>query len=248
MSDECDAPMHRLPHPGPNGRRRAWRWAAGLAAVAATAVLGAADVPEPALPRPGAVVVLDLIGDAVAVAGEQRRTIKAEERLRVGSTILTERMSLVTLILSNGATLRIGSESELEVEEFGQATIPGGLKFAELKMEPTVSRTRLRLERGDVMVDLKPLNASRGSTFVLSLLAGTVRSTEGVFHVRVRMSDLGLGICTLELEQGAAEFEPVGGKFAPLPAGRQVAFAIEMDRVTGVPKISEMPREAPKAK
>jgi hypothetical protein len=217
-------------------------------------LVGAADFhvlaqdSEPFLPRPGAVFVLDVIGEAQAVAGEQRKPVKPDERLRVGSTIVTERMSLVTLMLSNGATLRIGSESELEVEEFSQAAIPSSLKIAELKAEPTVSRTRLRLVRGDVMVDLKPLNAARGSTFMLSLLAGTVRSTDGTFHVRMRMSDLGLGVCTFELEKGAAEFEPVDGKFAPLAIGREMAVAIEIDRITSLPKIIEMPKDAPKAK
>jgi hypothetical protein len=193
------------------------------------------------------VLVLDVIGEAVAVTGDQRKPIKPDERLRVGSTIVTERKSIVTLILSNGATLRIGSESELEVEEFGQATIPGSPKFAEMKSEPTVSRTRLRLVRGDVMVEVKPLNVARGSSFMLSLLAGTVRSREGVFHARVRMSDLGLGVCTIELERGAAEFEPIGGAFAPLAVGRQLAIALEIDRVTGLPKIIEMPKDSPKA-
>jgi hypothetical protein len=202
-----------------------------------------AQVPEPSLPRPGAVVVQDLIGSAVAVNGDQRRPLKPEERVRVGSTIETERKSVVTLILSNGARLRIGSEAELEVEEFGQATIPGSIKFAELKAEPTVSRTRLRLGRGDVMVDVKPLSASRGSSFMLTMLAGTVRTIDGRFHVSVRMSDLGLGVCTLELEHGAAEFEVTGGTFAPLQAGRQLAFAIEIDRSTGLAKVGEMPKD-----
>jgi hypothetical protein len=202
---------------------------------------------EPSLPRPGAILVLDVIGQASAIAGDHEKLIKAEERLRIGSTIVTERMSIVTLILSNGATLKIGSESELEVEKFGQATVPGNPKYTDLKEEPTVSRTRLRLERGDVLVDLKPLNASRGSSFALNLIAGTVRSTEGTFHARVRMSDLGLGVCTLELARGAAEFEPLGGKSAPLPAGRELAFAIEIDRVNGTTKVSDMPRETARA-
>ncbi|MGH7956622.1 MAG: hypothetical protein ACREH8_06390 [Opitutaceae bacterium] len=245
MRDERhEAATRNACHP-PGRTSRLLPWLAGL--MVAGVAHASAQVPEPSLPRPGAVVVQDLIGEATAVAGDQRKPVKAEERLRVGSTIMTERMSLVTLILSNGTRLRLGSESELEVEEFGQATIPSGTKFAELKEEPTVSRTRLRLERGDVMVDLKRLNASRGSSFMLSLVAGTVRSTEGIFHVRMRMSDLGLGVCTLEVEKGAAEFEPLEGKFAPLPVGRQVVFAIEIDRITGTPKVSEMPKEAPKA-
>jgi hypothetical protein len=212
----------------------------------ATCVYAIAQTPEPVLPRPGTVVVQDLIGDATVVIGEQRKAMKADERLRVGSTIQTDRMSLVTLILSNGATLRIGSEAELEVEEFGQATVPGSPKFAEMKQEPTVSRTRLNLVRGDVRVDVKPLNVSRGSSFMLGMVAGTVSSTGGTFHARVRMSDLGLGVCTIELEKGAAEFELVGGKFAPLPVGRQLAFALEIDRTSGVAKVSEMPKETAK--
>src|SRR5687768_14143142 len=74
------------------------RWM--LAAVAGSVAVAhaIAQVPEPSLPRPGAVVVQDVIGEAVAVNGDQRKPIKAEERLRVGSTIVTERMSIVTLI------------------------------------------------------------------------------------------------------------------------------------------------------
>jgi hypothetical protein len=224
---------------------KAMRWILVSVAALMAGTRAVAQVPEPSLPRPGAVVVQDVIGEAFAVNGDQRKPIKPEERLRVGSTIMTERMSIVTLILSNGATLRIGSEAELEVEEFGQATIPGSIKFAELKAEPTVSRTRLLLVRGDVVVDVKPLSANRGSSFVLTMLAGTVRTTEGTFHARVRMSDLGLGICTLELEKGSAEFEVAGGKFAPVPVGQQLAFALEIDKNTGLPKVGEMPKPVP---
>jgi hypothetical protein len=232
-----------LPH-GSRGRT-AGRSLGTLFLASVAAALVQAQVPEPSLPRPGAVVVQDVIGEAYAIASEQRKPIKVEDRLRVGSTIATERKSLVTLILSNGATLRIGSESELEIEEFGQATMLASPKFAELKEEPTVSRTRLNLLRGDVTVDVKPLKASRGSSFMLTMAAGTVRTTEGSFHARVRMSDLGLGVCTLELQKGAAEFEIAGGSFAPVPAGRQLAFALEIDRTTGVTKVGEMPRDGP---
>jgi hypothetical protein len=222
------------------------RWIIGCATLAKAALVVLAQTPEPQLPRPGAVIVQEVIGEATMVAGDQRKPIKPAERLRVGATIETERMSIVTLILSNGALLRIGSESELEVEEFGQATVPGSPKFAELKEEPTVSRTRLRLVRGDVWIEVKPLNTSRGSSFMLSMITGTVRSVNGTFHARVRMSDLGLGVCTIELEKGAADFERVGGTFVPLQVGRQVAMAIEIERTTGVVKVSDMPKETPK--
>lgn len=203
---------------------------------------------EPSLPRPGAIVVLDVTGEAQAGVNEERRPIKADERLRVGSTVTTGRRSLASLVLSNGALIHLGSESELEVEEFGQAPISGSPKFVELREEPTISRTRLRLIRGDVKVEVKPLKVSRGSSFMLATVAGTVRLSEGTVQAILQMSDLGLGVCSVEFEKGAAEFELVGGNFVPVPPGRKLAFAVEIDKTSGTPKISEMPKETPKAK
>jgi hypothetical protein len=247
MSAEGNMPARGQRHHGGNASN-GWRWPRSvLMIVAAAGALMGAEDSEPLLPRPGAVLVADVIGEAIAMASEQEKVLKGEDRVRVGSTITTERMSLVTLLLSNGASLRIGSESELEIEEFGQGTIPDGLKFAELTEEPTVSRTRLRLLRGDVLIEVKPLDTSRGSSFMLSTVAGTVRSTEGRFHARVRMSDLGLGVFTIELERGAAEFEVIGGKFVPLQPGRLTAFALELDPATGLVKVTDMPQKAAKS-
>jgi hypothetical protein len=247
MSDERNR-LAREPRARNRSGVKTSRWLAGFGVVMAGALMANAQVPEPSLPRPGAVVVVDVTGEATAGVGDQRKAIKVDERLRVGSIIITERRSLATIVLSNGTTLRLGSESELEVEEFGQAPVSGSLKFNELKEEPTISRTRLRLVRGDVMVDVKPLKVARGSSFMLTMIAGTVRLGEGTFHARVRMSDLGLGVCTFELDRGAAEFEVVGGVFTPVAAGRKLAFAIEIDKSTGAPKVGEMPKETPKAK
>lgn len=212
-----------------------------LGAVAVTVVVRA-EVAEPVLPRPGAVLVVDVMGEATASTSDQRKAIKADDRLRVGSTITTRRLSLATLILSNGATLRIGSDSEVEIEEFGQATLSGSPKYAEMKAEPTISRTRLRLLRGDVIVDVKPLNVERGSSFLLTTAAGVLRIREGVIQATVEMSDLGLGVCTVELKRGTAEFEVLGGAFTPIPAGRKLAFALELDKSNGVMKVGEMPK------
>ena len=219
-----------------------WRRLTAVVALAAAWPLEAA---EPDLPRPGTIVISELSGAGAAVTGDQRKPLKADERLRVGATVVTERRSLVTLLFSNGASVQLGSESELEVEEFGQAPVSGNLKYAELKEEPTVSRTRLRLVRGDVHVTVKPLRATRGSSFTLSLLAGTLRIRDGSVHVMLRMSDPGLGVCNVELLGGAAEFEPPGGKFTALPpVGRKLSFAIEQDKRTGAVTLGEMPKPA----
>lgn len=218
-----------------------------LAAVALVAGVRA-QAPEVNLPRPGTIIVAELTGRGSAVNGDQSKALKQDDRLRVGATLKTERRSMATFLFSNGATVQLGPESELEVEEFGQAPVSGNLKYAELKEEPTISRTRLVLANGDVRGTVKPLKTARGSTFTLTLIAGTLRIREGTFSAMVRMSDLGLGVCNVELLSGSADFEPVGGKFAPLPASRKLAFAIEQDKASGAVKIGEMPKETPAGK
>lgn len=218
-----------------------------LAAMAATAA-GRAQAPEIDLPRPGIVVVADVTGEVSMTAGDQKRTLKADERVRIGATVATARRSLTTLNLSNGIAVQLGSDSEIEIEEFGQAPYSSTSKFPDLKTEPSVSRTRIKLVRGDVAVTVKKLQAARGSTFVLATPAGNLRTAEGAFRAMVRMHDLGLGVQTLELQAGAAEFEVVGSTgYAPVPPGRKVAFALEVDK-GGALKVGEMPKETAKGK
>jgi hypothetical protein len=204
----------------------------------------AVGAPDSVFQKPGAILAAEVTGEVTAIFGDQRKSVKADDRLRVDSTVATGRRSTVKLLLSTGAAVQLGSESELEFEEFGQAPYYGSTKFAEMKEEPSISRTRIRLARGDVSVDVKPLNVARGSSFTFTLIAGTLRIAEGSFRARVQMTDLGIGVCTLELLNGKAEFEVLGGKFEPLPSGRKIGFAIEIEKGTGNVKIGEMPKPA----
>lgn len=205
--------------------------------------IGLSAQPEPKLPRPGAVVATQVIGEVSVIAGDKKRPIKVEERVRVGATVVTGRRSIVTLEFSNGAIVQLGSESELEIEEFGQETFSSSIKPKEEKEEPSLSRTRLRLVRGDVSGDIKRLKASRGSSFQLVASAGTLRITEGSFRAHLRMSDVGLGVYMVDVPAGKAEFEPLGGTFAPVVAGKQLTLALETDR-SGNLRVGEMPAAA----
>lgn len=224
------------------------RWlGVALGALGASAA-GRAQAPEIDLPRPGIVIVAEVTGEVTMTSAEQKRTLKADDRVRIGATVATGRRSLTKLNLSNGIAVQLGSDSEIEIEEFGQAPFSSTSKFPDLKAEPSLSRTRIRLVRGDVVVTVKKLQVGRGSSFGLSTPAGTLRMAEGAFRAMVRMHDLGLGVATLEVQTGAAEFEVAGSTgFAPVPLGRKVAFALEVDK-SGVVKVGEMPKEAPKGK
>lgn len=224
---------------------KTWQ-AFGLLGVAlvAGASLGAQPT-EVALTRPGQIIVTALTGDVTLTAAGQSRPAKVDDRVRVDTRVTAGRKSLATLQFSNGAVLELDTDSELEIEELLQAPFASYVKVETLKAEPSVSRTRLRLIRGDVRLVVKPLKVAGGSVFVVAMPAGEVRVGEGSLQAAVRMAEAGLGMCVLELVQGAAEFEVAGGGAAPVPVGRRLEFAVEIDRRTGAVKVGEMPKAGP---
>lgn len=231
----------RLPHT-PTGVKS---WHAWVIAAAAWGALGgsagrvaAADL---VLTRPGQIAVSALTGEAFLTEAGKRRPAKVEERVRVDTTVATGRRSLVSLAFSNGAVLELGPDSELEVEELLQAPYSSYPKPETLKEEPSLSQTRVRLVRGDLRLTVKPLKVERGSTFTVVLPAGQARVAEGAFYALASMTEARLGMCAVELSRGAAEFELPGAAPAKIPVGRRLAFAVEVDRITGAVKVGEMP-------
>ncbi len=225
------------------------RWQRGVAMAAAMLAATWGEVgraQEPVLTRPGQMWLAEVTGDVEVAAGGKARKAKTDEAVKAESVVTTGRRALATLLLSNGTTLKLAPESELEIEEYLQAPYSGGGKAADLKEEPSVSRTRVTLRRGEVRVTVKPLKAARGSAFALALPAGTVRTTQGAFYAMARIHDLGLGVCNVELESGAAEME-LAGKAEGTPAtklapGQRTAWAIEVDKATGAVTVGDMPK------
>lgn len=194
--------------------------------------------------RPGTMIVTGIVGQARAEAAGNTRTLKVDERLRAEVTLRTERRSTLNMEFGNGALLKLGSDSEVVVDEFWQLPHSQPGKMADWKEEPSPSQTRLRLARGDVTLTVLPLKTARGSSCTLESLAGSVRITGGVLFVRIQMTELGLGVCQLDLRQGAAEFEAAGGAVTRLAPGKPLALAIEVGRAGGV-KLSEAPKAGP---
>lgn len=207
-----------------------------------------AQVPDVVITRPGQITIGSVTGEVSVTMNGQRRPAKVDERVRVDAVVASGRMSMVSLAFSNGAVLELSPDSEIEVEELLQAAFTGNAKPEAMKEEPSISRTRIRLIRGEVRLAVKPLKVARGSAFVVTMPAGSARVVEGSFYAMVRMTEVGLGMCAIELDRGAAEFEPVGATWAQIPPGRRLAFAVEVERTTGRVKIGAMPTAAPAKK
>jgi hypothetical protein len=195
--------------------------------------------PEPAFTRPGPIVTFEVLGEAQVLVDGKARAAKVEERMRAEVALRTARRSALGLEFGNGTLVRLGSDTELVVEEFWQQPHSQSGKVADWKEEPSPSRARLRLVNGDVSVNVKPLKAARGSTFAVETIAGTLRSTGGLMTARLQMTELGVGLCTLHLQQGSAEWEPVSGPTVRLPLGKPLLLEVELNRASGNVRVSE---------
>lgn len=196
---------------------------------------------DAALTRPGQLTVTAVTGELSVRAGENVRPAKSDDRVRVDSRLITGRRSLATLAFSNGAILELGPDSEIEVEELLQAPFTTSLKPAEWKAEPSVSRTRLRLVRGEARVSVKRLLSARGSSFAIVTAAGVASVDEGSLRVQARMTEFGIGLSVVELTQGGGGvFEPAGGAPRALSAGQRTQWSVETDPATRTPRVTEL--------
>lgn len=192
--------------------------------------------------RPGTMIVTDVAGEAVTVGETGTAALKLEQRLRAEIGFRTGRRSSVGLELANGTRAKIGSESEVTLPEFWQQPHSQAGKLETWNEEPSPSRTRWVVNRGDLTLQVKPLRVAAGSSLEVEVNAGVVRITEGVLRARVQTTEVGIGLCTLELESGRAELEKPGGAVTPLVAGKPLVLAVETDRRTGAVTVSEAPR------
>ncbi len=205
------------------------------------AAISAGRAAEAALTRPGQLTVTAVAGELSVRAGDNVKPAKADDRVRVDSRLLTGRRSLATLAFSNGTILELGPDSEMEVEELLQAPFATALQPAEWKVEPSVSRTRLRLVRGEARVTVKRLLSARGSVLAIVIAAGVASVDEGSLRVQVRMTELGIGLCVVELTRGAGGvFEPAGGVPRALNAGQRTQWSVETDSATRAFRVTEL--------
>jgi hypothetical protein len=108
------------------------------------------------------------------------------EKFAEGNKIVVNKDSNALLVLSNGATLHITENSELEIVKFLQAPFNEQVNgtFLRLTKDPSQSNVELKLTKGRLQAEVKKLNTEAGSTFDLTTPMGPIHLREGgVFSV-----------------------------------------------------------------
>ena len=136
----------------------------------------------------GAVIVTNLSGDVTLIEKKRssysqfspqiRKVIKGEP-IGYGSSINTGKNSEITLVLTNGSVAHIGKNSKVHFSGLWQKKWNGSDQvISTLKEETSPSRTYLKLDRGELIVDVKKLN--KGSSFLVKtpILQAGIRGTQ----------------------------------------------------------------------
>jgi hypothetical protein len=196
--------------------------------------------PAPASMVVGAIKAANVRGSVIKI----NLIDKSESPLRNGEVLIQENAILtgpgdssVVLVFANGSTVKVGNESRLEIREFLmdplQADIPN---VAALTAEPTVSRTNLRLEFGEMIGNVKTLNRAAGSAFTVSTPAGAAGIRGTTFRIVYRPTGDGRAFnYTLSTSEGVVLFEGTttdGFASVNVPLGQEIVLLAALNPTT----------------
>jgi formylglycine-generating enzyme required for sulfatase activity len=136
----------------------------------------------------GAVIVNYVKGDVTLIEKKrssyskfspQIRKVITGEPIGYGSSINTGKNSKIILVLTNGSVAHVGQNSKVQFSELWQKKWNGSDQvISTLSEETSPSRSYLKLDRGELVVDIKKLN--KGSSFLVKtpILQAGIRGTQ----------------------------------------------------------------------
>jgi hypothetical protein len=215
------------------------RWFIAAACLFAAAGFASAQTPTPAAPpaEPGGrILVARVTGEAFAMNPSDglKFPVRNGSLLTEGQVITTGAGASVLFVLSNGATVSLGADSVLALEQFTQQPFGESYKMSALAAEPSTSTTRLNLVRGELISDVKKLNKTGGSSFSIKTPVGAAGIRGTAFRIAFKPEGDRAAFALVMLE-GVIE-QTFGNRGRPtiVPQGKQIVVTgIEYNGRTG---------------
>ncbi|HLP25233.1 MAG TPA: FecR domain-containing protein [Acidobacteriota bacterium] len=179
----------------------------------------------------GAIKAVRLSGAVSKITANSTAPVLLTEgaALTESDTVTTDAESSVVLVFANGASVKLGPNSRLAIEEFKMDPLPEQIAVANLEGEPNVSKTRLNLAYGDLVGNVKKLNKSRGSEFNIKTPVGAAGIRGTTFRIVMRFEASGQVTFTLSTSEGTVAFTgtvQVSGTGAPTQDGAAQEVAV----------------------
>jgi len=156
--------------------------------------------------------------------------LKAGDALAESDAVLTGKGASVVLVFSNGSSVKVGSESRLAIDEFKMDPLAADIKPAELKNEPSVSKTTLNLAYGEMVGDVKKLNKSSSYSIKTPVGAAGIRGT--IYRIVFTPTANGKAFFQVQTAEGEVVMSGVTNTDMPVEAGKEIVVEIDTENPT----------------
>ena len=179
-----------------NKKYLTWLWLLGVAAFLCL------DASAQTAQAPGQIRVAKVNGTATAVKDGNTITLQNGTELTQGYGVNTGKNSSVVLVFSNGATLNLAQDTSLSIDEFTQDPFAEEQSVSKLTSEPSTSKTKLNLSRGELVGNVKKLNYDAGSSFSIQTPVGAAGIRGTTFRIIFRPDGTGKAFFSLTTVEG----------------------------------------------
>lgn len=199
-----------------------------------------AQIQQIKLTRVGPLVeVKEIEGEVLRFEGKQGDIVSEQDLV-----VTSGDDSGVILVFSNGATINIGENSEVEIRQFTQDPFGDDFAFAEETSEPSVSQTRIHLTTGELIGNVKSLHSD--SSFTVSTPAGAAGIRGTTFRVVFRPQGNGTAFFTITTIEGDVAVTTNDGTVStPISVTDQqeIEILVQVDDVTGEVTVLSAPAD-----
>ena len=193
------------------------------------AVLFAAMAPAVQARSAGKIIAAKVRGTVTATskADNSRRELHDSDALSEGYVVTTAQKSSVVLIFANGAAVNLSADSSLSIDEFLMDPFDPKYSVAEAKEEPSTSVTKLSLQRGELVGNVKHLNRDQGSSFTVNTPVGAAGIRGTTFQFSVGTDNNGKPYVRFSTAEGVVFLTAGEGVERLIPAGKEVSVTFE---------------------
>jgi hypothetical protein len=168
-----------------------------------------------------------------------RTQVSDNAEVSQGSIVTTAKEASCVLVFSNGATINLGTDSVLDIEQYTQDPFSTPVNAATITEEPSKSNTKLSLTRGELVGKVAKLKKDQGSTFTVATPVGAAGIRGTVFRIVFRPDGNGKVAFAFTVQVGEVEVTLASGTVngpVSLVAGKEISgdAAITVDSVSGV--------------
>jgi len=177
----------------------------------------------------GKIIAAKVHGTVTAMnkADNSSKVLHDSDVLSEGTIVTTAPKSSVVLLFANGSAVSLSADSTLSIDEFLMDPFDAKYSAAEAKDEPSTSVTKLGLQRGELVANVKHLNRDQGSAFSVNTPVGAAGIRGTTFQITIGTDDAGKPFVRISTSEGTVALISADGSEQLIPAGKEVSVAFE---------------------